>query len=138
MVQAREIGITAQFITQFLGRQEVEAAGDAAEGVIVFANWSNLIDNPINQAFIERYRSTYGIEPDTWGALAYETLHILYSAITESLSTGAVAPDSASIRDALATIDDGYHHGTVLFRPQRRGDPRTGGAGGQGWGFRVV
>lgn len=117
MIQGREIGITAQYILPHLGEQEVQAAGDAADGAIAFANWSRLIDNPINQAFIERYRSTYGSEPDTWAALGYETLHILHAAIVESLSTDTVAPDSASIRDALAEIEMDITAGQFSFDP---------------------
>ena len=87
-------------------------AGDAAEGTITFTGWDTTLDNPMNQAFVKNYRSTYGIEPDSRAALSYSTLHILYTAIVEALSTNVEAPDSSAIRDSLATI----HVDTVMGR----------------------
>lgn len=108
MIQGREIGTTARYITPLLGVGMARLAGAAAEGAVTFRNWSRTLDNPINQNFVKRYRSTYGIEPDTWAAQSYATLFILYFAILEALgqSNDIIVPDSTAIRDALALTKD--------------------------------
>lgn len=110
LVQGHELGLESTYIFSGLEKHDAELAGDAAEGVITFAGWSGMLDNPMNQAFVKHYRSTYGIEPDSRAALSYSTLHILYTAIVKALSTDVEAPDSTAIRDALATI----HVDTVM------------------------
>lgn len=108
MIQGREIGTTARYIMPQLRDGMARLAGDAAEGTVTFTNWSSMLDNPINQNFVERYRTTYGIEPDTRAAQSYATLFILYFAILEALgqSNDIVAPDAMAIRDALAMTKD--------------------------------
>ncbi|MDE0040855.1 MAG: ABC transporter substrate-binding protein [Candidatus Poribacteria bacterium] len=108
MIQGREIGTTARYITPQLRDGVARLAGAAAEGTVTFTNWSSTLDNPINQNFVERYRTTYGIEPDTRAAQSYATLFILYVAILEALgqSSDIVAPDAMAIRDALAMTKD--------------------------------
>ena len=101
--QGRELGIpnSVPFIIPEIAIEQVQAAGDAAEGVITFIGWSSLAATPGNQAFIENYRAVSGTEPNAWAAQSYATLHILAAAIAEAQST-----DSAAIRDALAKTMD--------------------------------
>ena len=101
--QGRELGIpdSVPFIIPEIAIEQVQAAGDAGEGVITFTGWSSLAATPGNQAFIENYRAVSGTEPNAWAAQSYATLHILAAAIAEAQST-----DSAAIRDALAKTMD--------------------------------
>ncbi len=103
LIQGRVIGIptSVPFIVPELSRDEVEAAGNAAEGAIAFAGWSSTADTPGNQAFVENYRAKYDIEPEPWAAQSYAALYILAEAIAEAQST-----DSTAVRDALANIRD--------------------------------
>ena len=103
MIQGREVGIPAsvRFIVPDLTGNEVQIAGEAAEGAIAFTNWRATSDTPGNQAFVEKYRAAYGIEPDPWAAQSYATLYILAEAISEAQST-----DATAVRDALANIMD--------------------------------
>ncbi len=103
MIQGREIGIPAsvQLIVPDLTGIEVAIAGKAAEGAITFTNWRATADTPGNQSFVQNYRATYDIEPDSWAAQSYATLYILAEAITNAQSTEATA-----VRDALANIMD--------------------------------
>ena len=115
IIQAREIGIpdTVHFIVLDMTRDEVQEAGDAAEGAITIAGWSSLFDTPGNQTFVENYRAKYGIEPEPWAAQSYATLYILFEAIKNARST-----DSSAIRDALAqTIDFPTILGNFSFDP---------------------
>ena len=115
MSQGREAGIpdSVRYIVPDLTANEVGIVGDAAEGAITFINWIETSDTPGNQAFIQNYRATYGIEPDPWAAQSYATLYILAAAISNAGST-----DSTAIRDALAqTMDFDTILGPFSFDP---------------------
>ena len=101
LIQGRAIGIpdSVRFVVLELSRNEIEVAGDAAEGAIGFVGWSHIATTPGNQAFAENYRAKYGIEPELWAAQSYATLYILAKAIANAQSTDAMA-----VRDALANI----------------------------------
>ncbi|MDE0184043.1 MAG: ABC transporter substrate-binding protein [Candidatus Poribacteria bacterium] len=110
VVQAREIGIEADYIVPELGINDIQQAGAAADGVITFTGWDSTVDNPMNQSFVAGYQAAYGIAPDPWAAQSYAALYILYHAILEATfsedSASITIPDSMSIRDALAAVQD--------------------------------
>ena len=97
LIQGRQLEISTEtpFITSLIN--DVENAGDAAEGAISFAGWISTADTPGNQAFVQKYRATYGAEPNPWTAQSYAAVYILAAAIAEAQST-----DPTAIRDALA------------------------------------
>ena len=99
LIQGRQLGIpdSVPFIIPDLPSNEVEAAGEAAEGVITFTGWASSADTPGNQAFVQKYRAMYGIKPNIFVAQAYAAVYILTTAIAEAQSTDPIA-----IRDALA------------------------------------
>ena len=101
IAQAKEVGISVPLIVPDLTITEVQAAGDAAEGVITISGWSAGSDAPGSQVFVQNYQAKYGSEPLPWAAQAYATLHILANAIIKAEST-----DAAAIRDALAQTKD--------------------------------
>ena len=115
MMQGRELGLPSSvpYIVPELGVYDVERAGDAAEGTITFTTWISTSDTPLNQMFVENYRTAYGIEPDAWAAQSYTALYILYGAIAKAQydasmehPTPVLSTDSTAIRDALATAQD--------------------------------
>ena len=106
LMQAHELGISAPIIISSLTSVEVQAAGAAAEGAITFTTWLPTNDTPGNQAFVQNFNTTFGMEPNAFAASAYTALYILVEAMKNAEST-----DSISIRDALANIRD---FGTVL------------------------
>ena len=97
LIQGRQLGIptTVSFITSLIN--DVENAGAAAEGAISFAGWISTADTPGNQAFVQKYRATYGSEPNAWTAQSYAAVYIVVAAIAEAQSI-----DPTAIRDALA------------------------------------
>lgn len=99
MSQGRTAGIPASipYIVPDLTANEVAILGDDAEGAITFTNWTITSDTSGNEAFVDSYRATYGIDPDPWAAQSYASLKILAAAISNAGST-----DSTAIRDALA------------------------------------
>ena len=84
-----------------LTMDEVERAGEAAEGAISFTSWSSAGDVPASRAFVENYMAKYGAEPSRFAAASYATVHILAKAIADAPSS-----DSRAIRDALAQIEN--------------------------------
>ena len=118
MVQGRHMGIASRYILSALGIEEIEIAGNAAEGAITFGSWSGETDNPLSRAFVENYRSTYGVEPEPWAAQSYATLFILFRAIVDTVLTDPAAIDAGSIRDTLAmTKDFDTNLGSFSFDP---------------------
>ena len=103
LTQGRELGIPSEipFISIVLSVDEIQRAGDAAEGSITFTDWVSTADTPGNQAFVQNYTTKYGMEPSVWAAQPYAAVYILAKAISDAQST-----DSTAIRDALANITD--------------------------------
>lgn len=101
LLEGRELGITAPFILRTLTDADVEAAGEAAEGVITFTGWGTAVDSTTNQDFVGNYQDAYGMLPNNYAARSYATLNLLAEAIAN-----AKRPDSISIRDALANINE--------------------------------
>ena len=103
VAQTSEAGVpdSIDIIAPDLTMNEVQQAGDAAEGTIGFIGWSNISDAPGNQAFVRNYQAKYGIQPEPWAAQSYATLYVLANAIKVAQST-----DPTLIRDALAKTTD--------------------------------
>ena len=103
IAQTSEVGVpdSIDIIVPDLTMNEVQKAGDAAEGAIGFIGWSTISDAPGNQSFVQNYRAKYGIQPEPWAAQSYATLYVLANAIKTAQST-----DATAIRDALAQTTD--------------------------------
>ena len=103
ITQISEVGVpdSIDIIVPDLTMNEVQKAGDAAEGVIGFIGWSSTSDAPGNQTFVRNYQAKYGIQPEPWAAQSYATLNVLANAIKIAQST-----DPTIIRDALAQTTD--------------------------------
>ena len=101
IIQARDLGIpfSVPFIVPELSIDDVQAAGAAGEGLISSASWLSTDENPLNQTFVENYKTEYGVEPNTWAAHSYATVYILAQAIADAQST-----DAEDIRNAMANI----------------------------------
>ena len=102
MIQGRQlIPFEIPFIFTTLVIGEVQRAGNAAEGAITIALWSERADAPGNRAFVENYRAKFGGEPDAFAAQSYTSVHLLAKAIADAQST-----EASAIRDALARLRD--------------------------------
>ncbi len=104
MIQGRQLGIPADvpfLISVTFASSQIELAGDAAEGAIIFTSWVSTANTPGNQTFVQHYRAKYGAEPSPWAAQSYAALYILAEAIANAQST-----DATAIRDALANIEN--------------------------------
>ena len=101
LIQAHQLGISAPVLISSLTDVEIHAAGIAAEGAITFTGWLPTDDTPGNQAFVQNYTATFGMEPNTFATVSYAAVYILAEALRNAQST-----DSTAIRDALANIRD--------------------------------
>ena len=99
--QAREMGIDVNFIRFIFSIDNAKAAGDAAEGVITFADWVATAETSGNKAFVANYTAKYGSEPSVWAGQSYATVHILAEALSKAQST-----DPTAIVTALSEIKD--------------------------------
>ena len=86
LIQVRELGISVPFIVSSLTSVEVAAAGAAAEGTLTFIGWLPTDDTPGNQAFVQNYTATYGMEPNVFAAASYASVYILAEAIKNAQS----------------------------------------------------
>ena len=101
LTQADQLGISVPFIVSSLTEVEVQAAGAAAEGAITFIGWLSTDNTSKNQAFVQNYSETFGMEPNVFAVSSYASVYILAEAIKNAAST-----DATAIRDALADIRD--------------------------------
>ncbi|MBI1298400.1 ABC transporter substrate-binding protein [bacterium] len=102
LINAREVGVPAEipFILPLaLSNAEVAQAGEAAEGAIAFSTWDIAANTPGNQAYVQRYRETYGSDPNRFGAQWHASMTMLAAAIRQAGSLEAEA-----IRDALLNL----------------------------------
>lgn len=93
----------------------LDLTGPFAEGVIVVAPFDLWRDDPMRQAFHQRFLEQYGESPDVIAAYAYDSMNLLFQAIR------AGGLNRAKIRDALAEIE--VFHGVT-------GEIRFNGSGG--------
>ena len=96
-----DIPTNVPFLVTVLASDQIQLAGDAAEGAITFTSWISTADTPGNQAFVQNYRTKYGVEPNIWAAQSYASVYILAEAIADAQST-----DPVKIRDVLANTMD--------------------------------
>ena len=101
LTQADQLGISVPFIVSSLTDVEVQASGAAAEGTITFIGWLSTDNTSKNQAFVQNYSETFGMEPNVFAVSSYASVYILVEAIKNAAST-----DATAIRDALANIRD--------------------------------
>jgi len=112
MIQARERGITADFVggVTFTPSQTFEIAGDAAEGAITYVPFLDSVDTPVVQEFVAAYEAKYGGSPDVFSAEGYTGV----LAVIEGLkAAGSREPEA--LRDAMATVSFESPIGPITF-----------------------
>ena len=94
----------------------LELGGDAVEGIYTMASFYPEDPRPEVQPFVKAYQAKYGKEPDTFAAIAYDTVVLLAEVIKK------YGTDRKAIRDGLASIKDvpSVIYGKVTFDPQTR------------------
>lgn len=118
--QARQLGITAQFVGSdaWSSPEVIALGGEDIEGSYFCNHYSTEIATPVAKKFVADYTAKYGQAPDDVAALTYDAMGL----ITEAIKAAGKA-DRQAVRDALAKIAkfDGVT-GTMHFEPGS-GDP---------------
>lgn len=78
--------------------QFLKLAGDSIEGLYLTNNFFAQDPKPMVQNFIKEFKDEYGVEPDQFAALAYDSLGMMAQALKVS------GNDRAKLRDELAKI----------------------------------
>jgi len=116
--QARAIGFTKPIVggTGLYSPQFVEIAGKAAEGAYFLGAFVPTNPDPAVQQFVKKYKEKYGVDPDTFAALAYDQGYVLKAAMDKAAEKGAITREG--VRNAMAATHHKGITGTVTFDNQ--------------------
>lgn len=117
-LQAKELGLTIPILAKggFDSPQFVALAKGTAEGVIVVTNLDRDDPRPFVQAYLKRYRASYGTELDMVGASSFDAFMVLADAIRRAGRT-----DPPAVIQALNETKD-YHGLTGTIHKFVRGE----------------
>ncbi len=115
--QAQEIGIKAHIIGSDSSATIESADRTLVEGSFFSALYAADTLDEKSQAFVAKYRESYGRDPNDIAALTYDAFGLLFEAVR---SQGKVDPDA--VRDGLAAIQL-YAGMTGTFEYRDTGDP---------------
>jgi len=79
----------------------LQAAGEAATGVETSLHYTDQIDTPRNQEFVEAYRAAYDEEPTVYAVQAYDAAQ----ALDQAFGSGITGPDVIEGLQSIDTID---------------------------------
>jgi branched-chain amino acid transport system substrate-binding protein len=101
--QARSLGVKATLLGAdgWDSPKLVEIGGAAIEGAYFSNHYSFDDPSPQVQKFVADYRRSYGVDPDSLSALAYDAARLIADAIARAGST-----EGKRVRDALAATKD--------------------------------
>jgi branched-chain amino acid transport system substrate-binding protein len=116
--QAREMGITAQFVGEegADSPEFVQIAGPASEGFVIVTNLNRDDSRPVVQNFLKEYQAQFKISPDMVGASAYDAFMIICDGIKRANSL-----DGAAIQKAIAGVHN-YNGLTGMIRGFNKGE----------------
>lgn len=115
-LKATGIKVPVAAVSSVYSPKFLELGGDAVEGIYTKANFFPDDPRPEVQTFVKAYQAKYGKDPDSFAAIAYDTV-VLLSEVIKQYGT-----DRKAIRDGLASIKDvpSVIYGKVTFDPQSR------------------
>ncbi len=123
--QAQELGFKGPIVgsDSWGSAETVKLCGEACYGLFFSTHYAAAGATGATKEFIERYEKKYGYTPDDVGALTWDALRIVQTAIESTGKlTGDLEKDRMAVKDALANIKefDGIT-GKMTFTPD--GDP---------------
>jgi branched-chain amino acid transport system substrate-binding protein len=123
--QAQELGFKGPIVgsDSWGSAETVKLCGEACYGLFFSTHYAAAGATGPTKAFIDRYEKKYGYIPDDVGALTWDALRIVQTAIENTGKlTGDLKKDRIAVKDALANIKefDGIT-GKMTFTPD--GDP---------------
>ena len=123
--QAQELGFKGPIVgsDSWGSAETVKLCGEACYGLFFSTHYAAAGATGATKAFIERYEKKYGYTPDDVGALTWDALRIVQTAIENTGKlTGDLEKDRMAVKDALAKIKEFEGiTGKMTFTPD--GDP---------------
>lgn len=97
--QARDLGMTQALLggDGWNSPKLWEIAGHAIEGSYITYHYSHKEPSLLNQKFVRKYLKLYGMMPDSFAALGYDSLKVIADSFARTRTTSSVA-----LRDAIA------------------------------------
>ncbi len=113
--QAREMGLTMPIVgpTGLYSPKYMEIAGKAVANTYFLGVFVPTNPDPKVQEFVKKYKEKYGMDPDTFAALAYDQGYVLKAALEKAAAKGAITRES--MREAMAASGFKGITGTVTF-----------------------
>lgn len=96
----------------FLTDGNLAAQGDAAEGVMTTLHYSETLDTPENQAFVEAFRDAFDYEADTYAVQGYDAGMMLVRAID---SLDGNIDDKDALHAAMSAVEMTSPRGPMAF-----------------------
>jgi len=124
--QANRLGVTENI--HIIGHDGWESpdlcklCGADCNGLYFTTHWAVDIAGAKTQAFIQKYKSQYGVDPDSVAGLTYDAMYLFFRAAQDcGKLTGTLADDRKCIKDALANMKD-FEGVTGTMTPTEQGD----------------
>ena len=124
--QANRLGVTDKI--HIIGHDGWESpdlcklCGADCNGLFFTTHWAVDIAGEKTQAFINKYKSKYGVDPDSVAGLTYDSMYLFFRAAQDcGKLTGNLANDRKCIREALANMKD-FEGVTGTMTPTEMGD----------------
>jgi len=107
--QAHELGFKGPIVgsDSWGSAETVTLCGPDCYGLFFSTHYAAAGATGATKAFIDRYKAKYGYVPDDVGALTWDSLRIVQTAIQNTGGlTGDIAKDRKAVRDAMAKIKE--------------------------------
>jgi len=124
--QANRLGVTEKI--HIIGHDGWESpdlcklCGADCNGLYFTTHWAVDIAGEKTQAFINKYKSQHGMDPDSVAGLTYDAMYLFFRAAQDcGKLTGKLEDDRACIREALANMKD-FEGVTGTMTPTEMGD----------------
>jgi len=124
--QANRLGVTENI--HIIGHDGWESpdlcklCGSDCNGLFFTTHWAVDIAGAKTQAFIQKYKQQYGVDPDSVAGLTYDAMYLFFRAAQDcGKLTGNLQTDRACIKDALANMKD-FEGVTGTMTPTEQGD----------------
>ncbi len=111
--EASGLGDSIEFQSVFTTDETtLPAQQDAAVGFLSAGAWAPNMDNEANLAFVSAFEAKYGYVPGSYAAQAYDTAHLIASALE---ATGDDTSDKDAMRAAIKAADFTSVRGSFAF-----------------------
>jgi branched-chain amino acid transport system substrate-binding protein len=116
--QAEDFGLDLQLLgdTGIATPQFAELAGEAAVGTVVVEPFTPADPDPEVQEWVAAYREEFDREPDGWVAEMYDTVGLIYEAVSQADESGEI--DWGSTENVRQVIHD-YAEGLTKAQPYK-------------------